>query len=343
MAYAGTYWELLHDPETYLFGKLDDQPFETDFPGYGRTFPHAYGEADDRYLTTRLTLGPAGDRLVLDFARTLIAEEGLGDDAVTDYLAVSFSSNDYVAHLFGPSSLEFEDNFLRLDRTLAELLKFVDEQVGLRHTLVVLSADHGTPEVPGYLRSHGFSGARYFDVPSVDQSPLIRSLKERYGIGEALIESYNHPYIYLNDAAIRDAGLSKDEVEEAVSDVLNGVDGIAAAVSSSALRRGQVPDGELMDAIRRNFHPKRSGDIYIVFEPHVFINDFDGLTVAATHGSPWRYDAHVPIMFAGYQLHAQQVSRPVAPYDIAPTLAALLGVAKPSASIGSPLPEVLGR
>ena len=94
-----------------------------------------------------------------------------------------------------------------------------------------------------------------------------------------------------------------------------------------------------MDAIRRNFHPKRSGDIYVVFEPHVFINDFDGLTVAATHGSPWRYDAHVPVMFAGYQLRPQQVSRPVTPYDIAPTLAALLGIAMPSASVGTPLPE----
>jgi hypothetical protein len=222
-------------------------------------------------------------------------------------------------------------------------LKFVDEQVGLRHTLVVLSADHGTPEVPGYLNEHGLSAARYFDVPSVDQSPLIRALKERYGIGEALIESYDHPYIYLNDAAIRQAGLNKDEVERAVSEILTGVDGIAAAVSSSALRRGEVPDSELISAIRRNFHPKRSGDIYLVFEPHVFINDFDGLTVASTHGSPWRYDAHVPVMFGGYRLRAQQISRPIAPYDIAATLAALLGIAPPSASVGTPLPEVLGR
>jgi hypothetical protein len=94
-------------------------------------------------------------------------------------------------------------------------------------------------------------------------------------------------------------------------------------------------------SILRNFHPKRSGDIYLVFEPNVFINDFDGLTVASTHGSPWRYDTFVPVIFAGAGLPAMAVGRPVTPYDIAPTLAVYLGVKPPSGSIGVPLPEVL--
>ncbi|MEP5765878.1 MAG: alkaline phosphatase family protein [Halieaceae bacterium] len=92
-----------------------------------------------------------GDRLVLDFALEALAEEQLGVDAVTDYLSVSFSSTDYVGHVFGPSSLEAEDNLLRLDRTLADLLRAVDAQVGLENTLIVMSADHGGPEAPGYL------------------------------------------------------------------------------------------------------------------------------------------------------------------------------------------------
>jgi bisphosphoglycerate-independent phosphoglycerate mutase (AlkP superfamily) len=97
-----------------------------------------------------------------------------------------------------------------------------------------------------------------------------------------------------------------------------------------------------MRAILRNFHPKRSGDIYVVFEPNVFITDFDGLTVASTHGSPWRYDTFVPVMFAGSGLEAGTVSRPVTPCDVAPTLANYLGVKPPSGSIGKPLPEVAG-
>jgi hypothetical protein len=131
-------------------------------------------------------------------------------------------------------------------------------------------------------------------------------------------------------------------LEKVVADELLKFDGVAAAVSSTALRTASLPDTLMNRAILRNFHPKRSGDIYIVFEPNVFINDFDGLTVAATHGSPWRYDTFVPVMFAGAGVQPQSVSRAVTPYDIAPTLAAYLGIKPPSASIGSPLAEVLG-
>jgi hypothetical protein len=119
--------------------------------------------------------------------------------------------------------------------------------------------------------------------------------------------------------------------------------GVAYAVSSMALRDASVPDTLLMRTILRNFHPKRSGDIYLVFEPNVFINDFDGLTVASTHGSPWRYDTFVPVMFAGVDLKPARVERPITPYDIAATLAAFLKVKPPSGSIGIPLSEVLGK
>ena len=101
-----------------------------------------------------------------------------------------------------------------------------------------------------------------------------------------------------------------------------------------------------MRSILRNFHPKRSGDIYLVFEPNIFIADFDGLTVASTHGSPWRYDSFVPVMFAGAGVQppdGKSVSRAVTPYDVAPTLSAQLGVKPPSGAIGEPLAEVLGE
>jgi len=102
--YAGTSWELMHKSSTYLFGDADDREYETDFPGFGRTFPHAYGAADDKYFTTRLTLSPAGDELTLDFAKTLLEQEQLGQDDIPDYLAVSFSSTDYIGHIFGASA-----------------------------------------------------------------------------------------------------------------------------------------------------------------------------------------------------------------------------------------------
>ena len=110
----------------------------------------------------------------------------------------------------------------------------------------------------------------------------------------------------------------------------------------AALRTAGLPDTLLMRSILKNFHPKRSGDIYVVFEPYVYITDFDGLTVASTHGSPWRYDTYVPVIFAGAGLEAATVSRPVTPYDVAPTLANYLGVKPPSGAIGNPLGEVVG-
>ncbi len=341
LAYAGKSWALMQDSSEYLFGDSDDRDYETDFPGFGRTFPHPYGDADDKYFTTRLTLSPAGDELTLNFAKALIEEENLGQDEVPDYLAVSFSSTDYVGHVFGASSLESEDNLARLDRTLAELFAYVDEKVGLEHTLIVLSADHGQPEVPGHLQELGIENAHYFDTESLDKAPAIAALKAQFGIGEELIEAYNQPYLYLNRDLIREKGLDQAEVEAAVAAELVKFDGVAAAVSSTALRTASLPDTLLMRAILRNFHPKRSGDIYVVFEPNVFISDFDGLTVASTHGSPWRYDTFVPVMFAGSGLKPATISRAITPYDVAPTLADYLGVKPPSGAIGNPLGEIL--
>ena len=343
LAYAGKSWALMHPPAKYLFGDTDDREYETDFPGFGRTFPHAYGEAGDKYLTTRLTLSPAGDELTLDFAKTLIDNEQLGQDDVPDYLAISFSTTDYVGHLFGASSLESEDNIARLDRTLAELFAYVDKKVGLKNTLIVLSADHGQPEIPGHLHELGIENAHYFDTKALDKTPAIAALKQQFGIGEELIEAYFQPYVYLNRNLIQEKGLDQAMVEKVVAEELMKFDGVAAAVSSTALRTASLPDTLLNRTILRNFHPKRSGDIYLVFEPNVFINDFDGLTVASTHGSPWRYDTFVPVMFAGAGLQPQSVSRAITPYDIAPTLASYLGVKPPSAAIGNPLVEIVGQ
>ncbi|MEX0332823.1 MAG: alkaline phosphatase family protein [Puniceicoccaceae bacterium] len=337
--YDSASWELLHDQSTYLYGDMDDAEWETDFPGYGRTFPHPFGPMDGKYFTTLLTLSPAGDELTLDFAKTLIEKEQIGADAVTDYLAVSFSSTDYVGHIFGPSSLEMEDNLLHLDRYIADLLSFVDEQVGLENTLVVLSADHGGPEVPGYLNTMGIE-ARYMEPETWDREAGIERLKEQFGIGEELITEYFHPYLYLNHEAIEENGLDLADVQEAVAMELMKFDGIAMAATSEAIIEGDLPDTLVTRAILRNHHLRRSGDIFIVFEPHAFINDFDGLTVASTHGSPWRYDTHVPIIFAGLDLAPATIDCSVHTVDVARTIAAFLETKPPSGASGNVLTEV---
>jgi predicted AlkP superfamily pyrophosphatase or phosphodiesterase len=343
MQFAGKSWELTHPIEKYAFGQADDREYETDVAGFGKTFPHAYGEGDDKYFTTKLTLSPAGDDLTLSFAKTLIANEQIGKDDVPDYLSVSFSSTDYVGHVFGASSLESEDNQVRLDKTLKELFAYVDEQVGLDNTLIVLSADHGQPEVPGYLHLLGRKHANYFDVKGLDKDPVFKKLKQRFGIGQDLIKDFFQPYIYLDRELIKSKGLDQAEIEKAIATELMKIPGISLALSSTELQNNQVEDSPLTQSVLHNFNHKRSGDIYIVFTPDVFINDFDGLIVSSTHGSPWRYDTHVPVIFAGNGLKAAQISESITPYDIAPTLSAIVGAKYPSGAIGKPLGAVLPK
>jgi arylsulfatase A-like enzyme len=322
-----------------MFGDRDDREGETELGDFGRVFPHPYGPADGPYFTTLLTLSPAGDALTLDFAKTLFDAEGLGVDEVPDYLSISFSSTDYVGHLFGPSSLESEDNLLRLDRLLADLFAFVDERVGLDQTLIVLSADHGGTEIPPYLAELGIPSG-YVDPSSWDRAPGIAALETRFGVGEALIASYDHPYLYLDTELIRARGLDQGEVEAAIAEEITKLPGVALAVSSTALREGRAPELPLIEAIRYNFNPRRSGDVYVVYEPGHFIADFDGLAVASTHGSPWRYDSYVPVVFAGWQVPSGPVRRRIRTVDVAPTLSSLLGIKGPSGAAGVPLVEV---
>ena len=344
-SYSGKSWELMHDRSAYLFGNRDDMPYETSFPGYGRVFPHPLGKSDSKYFTTLLTLSPVGDELTLSFTEALIEGEKLGQSGNTDYLSISFSSTDYVGHLFGPSSLESEDNLLRLDRTLAKLFKFVDQKVGLANTVIVVSADHGAAEIPGYLNEFGID-AKYFkpdalDPKTLEKQPAIEALKKKLGIDKELIQSYFQPYVYLNHDVLQERGLNLAEVERTVAAELEKIDGIWLAAPSSALADGAFPNTPLEEAILRNYNSKRSGDIYVVFKPAWFINDSDGLSVASTHGSLWRYDQFVPVIFVGPGIPAQRVFREISTVDVAPTLSAILGITYPSGSVGKPLVEVL--
>ncbi len=338
-AFSNITWGLLHDRATYRFRDQDDRPYETSLPGFGRIFPHDFGDSTGKYFTTFLTLSPAGDQMTADFARAILTNEHLGEDEIPDYLSVSFSSTDYVGHIFGPSSLEAEDNILQLDKTLAGLFDFIDETIGLQNTLIVLSADHGGPEAPGYLTELGFD-TDYIHPDEFDRAPAIEALKKQFGIGDELITTYYHPYLYLNRDLIAARGLDQGEVESAIAAEVTKFDGVAVAISSTALTEGLVPGYPILKAILRNFSPSRSGDIYVVFEPNRFINDFDGLTVAATHGSPWRYDTHVPLMMAGPGIRSQFVSRHVETVDLARTLSLLIGAKVPSGAVGKPLVEV---
>jgi len=332
---GGQQWRLLNDLPTYLLGHQDDRPYETDLRGYGRVFPHQFAEKGSPLLPTQVIVSPHGDQLTLDFAKLLLRSEGLGSDSIPDYLGISFSGLDAVNHFFGPSSLENEDMVLQLDRTLGDLFAFIDETVGLDQTLIVLSADHGIAEMPEYMTELGFPAGRLY--PDLIIAAANEIGKQRFDI-EDIVRFYYRPYLYLDTGKIESAGLEADQIRTEIAAALTTGPGIALAIARDELNGPQAT--LLKQQIQRNYHAERSGDIYVVQDLYWF--NFDRGPVAAMHGSPWRYDTHVPIIFAGAGIPGRVVHRLVHPVDVAPTLSALLGMTAPGAAKGTILVEALG-
>ena len=331
---SGGKWNLLLEQSRYRFADQDDRPYELDLKGYGRTFPHPFGDANHPLFFTRVAVSPEGDRLLLDFGKALIESEEIGKDDVTDYLSISFSGVDAVNHFFGPSSLENEDTVVQLDRTLAELFRFIDERVGLDKTLIVLSADHGMAEMPEYASEMGYDAGRVY---ADEVLALARKLSaEQFG-SEKLVKDFFRPYVYLDEDLIIDRGLNPDVVAMVIGQGLDNLPGIGGAVPIPA--SGEPAQNPRSDAIRHNHHAQRSGNIYVFQKPYWFL--FERGSVASMHGSPWAYDSHVNIIFSGPGIEPARIARPVNPIDVAPTLSALLGLPAPAASQGKVLAEVV--
>ena len=156
LKYVKQGWNTLYPIDTYVQSAEDNLPFEGKLPSEKTpTFPHAL-EGPNPLEIIRST--PYGNSITKDFALKAIEEEKLGQNNNTDFLAVSFSSTDYVGHAFGPQSIELEDTYLRLDRDIAEILSYLDKQFGKDRVLVFLTADHAVAEVPGYLQSKKMPG-----------------------------------------------------------------------------------------------------------------------------------------------------------------------------------------
>lgn len=339
-SYRGQQWTLLREAAGYRHADQDDRPQERPYGRLGRTFPHPLSGGPIFHATLRFT--PMGDALTLHFARELLVQEQLGQGEETDVLIVSFSATDYIGHAFGPNSLEAEDNLLRLDRTLADFFTFIDAHIGLDNSLIALSSDHGVAAIPEYQQSLDMEAGRHNIGRLIDT--VNAALKARFQVDD-LVAAFWNPSFYLDLEAIARAALPLPEVEDALAAALRGLPGIARAVTRSQLLMyqdtvlpGDVPRDPLLDKVQRAFHPERSGNVLVVPEHSWHLSS--GLA-AAMHGSPYRYDTHVPLMFAGAGIGHDEITRAVAPEDLAPTLSRYLGTAPPSGATGVPLPEVL--
>ncbi|MGE5644690.1 MAG: alkaline phosphatase family protein [Acidobacteriota bacterium] len=297
-----------------------------DFPAFEKRMAASPGKA----FYGSLAPSPYGNELVEEFAERAIVAERLGTSGATDLLTVSFSSNDYVGHQLGPDSPEVRDMSIRMDRLLGRLLDFIDKRVGLANTLVVLTGDHGVSPMPEVLMERKMPGGR-LPAKAVD-SAIEQALVERYGEGKWTVGDGS----YLNRDLIRSKKLNEAEVEQTAADAVARLPHIFRVYTREQLLKGRTIGDEITRAVENGFYPSRSGDLFIVAEPY-WIESGSG----ATHGSPFGYDSHVPVIFMGPNVKAGRYDAAAAPNDIAPTLATMLDVETPSGSVGRVLTEML--
>jgi hypothetical protein len=278
---------------------------------------------------------PFGNQLVLDFASDALTHERLGQRGQTDVMTVSFSSNDSVGHTYGPDSPQVRDLAIRTDRVIGRLLERVDKLVGLQHTLVALTADHGVAPVPETLIARSMPGGRLTNKELF--GTIQAALEARYGAGQWLASTAGSSP-YLNLALIETLKLNPEEVRRVAAAAAAAVPHVARVYTRDQLLRGDVGADRIGQRVLRGFNMQRSGDLEIILEPF-WMRSASG----TTHGSPYNYDSHIPLVIMGQRIKAGTYSDPVALNDLAPTLATLLDVQIPSGSSGRVLTEAIRR
>ena len=275
---------------------------------------------------------PFGNDLLELFAEELIRAERLGQRGVTDVLAISFSSNDAVGHTYGPDSPEAHAASINVDRAMGRLFAALDAAVGMDRVLVVMTADHSVSPLPELLESQKLPGGRVRG----DFFALARqALEARYGPGE-WIQATAGSSPYFNYQLMAERRVDRSEAERVVATAMRDHPQVARVYTRQQILDGR-PAYDVIDArVLRSFHPRRSGDLEIVLDPF-WIRGGSG----ATHGSPYNYDTHIPLVFMGAGIRPGRQYRAVALNDAAPTLAALLDIEVPSGSVGRILHEII--
>lgn len=276
---------------------------------------------------------PWGNELLLEFASNALTQERMGQRGQTDVLTVSFSSNDSVGHTFGPESPQVRDIAVRTDRLIGELLQRVDKAVGLRNTLVALTADHGVAAVPEELIKRSLPGGRMTNKEVF--TPIEAALTARFGQGQWMLSTAGSSP-YLNYALIEQMKLEPAEVRRVAAEAAMKVPHVARVYTRDQLMLGNVTPDRIGQRVMRGFNPQRSGDLEIILEPY-WLRSATG----TTHGTPYNYDAHIPLILMGPRVKAGTYSDHVALNDLAPTLTTIVGVDPPSGSSGRVLTEAL--
>ena len=340
--YYGQTWSLLLPEEAYARSTADDRPWSTKAKNIGTRFPHATSgganEPDKRYYDAMMWT-PYGDSLTLDFVKAAIEGENLGNNpaGVPDILAISWTSHDYVNHMFGPESRQSHDQTVRLDRVFEDLFSYIDSRVGLNNVLITLSADHGFMNVPEY------SVAQRLDAGRIDPDKMIvdvnAALSAKFGEGRYITDWWN-PNLYVDYDLVDSKGINRADVENAAQAYLRGYPGVEAVYTRSQLELGTLPNTKLAKQVTLAWHQQISGDIVIMNKPNWYLFAKPG-TYASTHGSPWSYDTNVPLAMYGPSWINSGKYGDSEVVDLARTIAFILNTRPPNGCEGRVLSEAL--
>lgn len=328
-------WNTLYRLKSYTNSNPDDTNYEKTFSGEeAPVFPHDLpklwkknGEYD------MIKASPFGNSLTADFALAALDGESLGKGDATDFLAVSFSSTDYVGHQFGVKAVETEDTYLRLDKDLERLLSALDKKVGKGEYVVFLTADHGASYNPNFLKDH--------KVPSgfVDGGDLKGRLEayltETYGTNKVM-RHFAGDQLFLDHDVVDSLGLDAKQVRGQIARTLLTFDEVEKVFTSDMLMANVYKTG-IANLIQNGYHGKLSGDVFVVYRPGMLSTWYQ--RGGTSHGTAYGYDTHVPFLIYGMGVrHGSTAAKTVIP-DIAPTMAALLGIPYPNGVTGSVRPE----
>jgi predicted AlkP superfamily pyrophosphatase or phosphodiesterase len=290
----------------------------------------------DYYETVTWT--PFGNELLLDFVLRAVEAENLGAGNKTDYLTVSFSSNDLLGHQYGPDSQEVLDVTLRSDLIVRDLLNALDRKVGKGRYALALSADHGICPIPEVSAAHGKNARRVQIVPLLAAAAAhLSSVYGTPGGKEVWIETQEMPWVYLNYKLLAARGLRAADVTEAVAAYLRRQPSIQAVYTRTQIEG--LADDEFLRLLRKSYVPDRCGDLAIISKPYHLMTTY---ATGTTHGTPHEYDRHVPLILAGPGVPPGRSDEPVTPQAAVPFLAWAAGV-PPPATAEAPLPERLRR
>ena len=330
--YYGMGWNTLYPINTYVQSTADEKPYEgVPFGAEQKGFPYDLKKfANTNYGVIAST--PYGNTLTVEMAKAALTNEQLGADNVTDILALSFSSPDYIGHTFGPNSVELEDNYLRLDKDLGSFFKFLDEKVGKGQYLVFLSADHAVAHVPGFMKEHKLPGGL---APSGRWTQdLSKILNEQFGSTRLIIGNYNHQ-LYLNHPLIDSLKLDEAAIRKTIVKYLSRQPEVSRVFELDKLMEVSLP-ARLRDMVANGYNQHLSGDIEVILQSGYM----EGAATGTTHSAWQPYDAHIPLLFYGWHITPGKTNRETYMTDIAPTLAALLRIQMPSGNVGAVIQEV---